>query len=77
MNLPDDFTEIVEASLKNSSSGTRMLTDDSNKILDLIMIEGETNQPNDNLISWKLVSVSSTKLEIELEYRMPIEVSQG
>ena len=54
-----------------------MLTDDSNKILDLIMIEGETNQPDDNLISWKLVSVSSTKLEIELEYRMPIEVSQG
>ena len=77
MNLPDDFTEIVEASLKNSNSDTRMLTDDSNKILDLIMIEGETNQPDDNLISWKLVSVSSSKLEIELEYRMPIEVSQG
>ena len=77
MNLPDDFTEIVKASLKSANSDTRMLTDDSNKILDLIMIEGETNQPDDNLISWKLVSVSSSKLEIELEYRMPIEVSQG
>ena len=43
MNLPDNFAEIVEASLNKTRSDARMLTDDSDKILDLIMIEGETN----------------------------------
>ena len=41
------------------------------------MIKGDTGIPDDNLISWKLVSATSTSLEIELEFRAPIEVSQG
>ena len=41
------------------------------------MISGETKQLDDNLISWKLVSAEPSKLEIDLEFREPIEVSQG
>ena len=47
------------------------------KVLDLFMISGETKQPSDNMISWKLFSAEPTKLEIDLEFREPLEVSQG
>ena len=66
MYLPNDFTEIVEAS-RNTT----------NKILDLMMIEGDTNNVDENLIGWKLVSATPSKLEIFLEFDEPIEVSQG
>ena len=39
--LPDNFIDLVEAS-----------HDETDRILDLIMIEGESNKPDDNLIGW-------------------------
>ena len=45
--------------------------------MDLVMIKGDSKLPDDNMVGWKLVSASSTKLEIELEFSAPIEVSQG
>ena len=41
------------------------------------MISGDTEEIDDNLIDWKLVSVNPEKLEIDLEFREPILVSQG
>ena len=41
------------------------------------MISGDSEELDDNLIGWELISVESKKLEIELDFRDPIEVSQG
>ena len=54
-----------------------MSTNVTEKVLDLVMISGKTKQPNDNMIGWKLISAEPTKLEVDLEFREPLEVSQG
>ena len=41
------------------------------------MISTVTEQLNQNLLDWKLVSVSSTKIEIDLDFKDPLKVSQG
>ena len=41
------------------------------------MVNGDTQLPDDNLISWKLSSVEPSKLDIDLEFRYPLQVSQG
>ena len=44
-------------------------------MFDLVMLKGDTNEPDDNLVGWKLVSATPTKLEINLEFNQPLEVS--
>ena len=39
------------------------------------MLNGDKNTPDDNLVGWKLASATSTKLEINLEFNKPMEVS--
>ena len=70
MVLPADFKEIVHA-----SKTTRVLQNTNKKVLSVLMISGDTEEVDDNLIDWKLVSVGPTKLEIDLEFREPIQVS--
>ena len=41
------------------------------------MINGDTEELDGNLTGWKLISVAPKELEIELDFRDPIEVSQG
>ena len=72
MVLPEDFTEIV-----HESKNARVLQNSNKKVLSVMMISGDTEEIDDNLIDWKLVSVDSEKLEIDLEFREPILVSQG
>ena len=45
--------------------------------MDLLMVNGDTQLIDDNLMGWKLVSVRPTKIEIDLEFREPLLVSQG
>ena len=40
-----------------------------------MMISGETEEVSDNLIGWQIVSISSTNIEIDLEFEEPLEVS--
>ena len=42
-----------------------------------MMISGDTEEVDDNLTGWQLFSISSTKIEIDLEFEEPLEVSQG
>ena len=41
------------------------------------MISGETEEVDDNLIGWQIVSISSTNIDIDLEFEEPLEVSQA
>ena len=41
------------------------------------MISGETERVDPNLLSWIITKVTSKKIEIDLVFDKPLEVSQG
>ena len=41
------------------------------------MFKGDEDKVDDNLIGWEVVSVTKTLIEIDLEFRDPLGVSQG
>ena len=46
-------------------------------LLDVKMISGETGSVDPNLLSWTITKVTSKKIEIDLVFDKPLEVSQG
>ena len=47
------------------------------KHLDILMISGDTNEFDSNLLSWKLIELTPTLMKIEIVFERPLEVSQG
>ena len=47
------------------------------KLLEVIMINGDTEEIDQNLISWSVISASSTNIDIRTEYENPLYVSSG
>ena len=41
------------------------------------MYKGDVDEIDDNLIGWEIVSVSEKLIEIDLEFRAPLNVSHG
>ena len=46
-------------------------------MIDLIMIDGDEDVIDENLIDWKIASVSDKLIEIDLRFQEPLMVSQG
>ena len=56
MNFPEDFKNII-----NESSSNRLLNEsDSIKKMEVMMLNGDTEEIDNNLNSWKVISASST-----------------
>ena len=56
MNFPEDFKNII-----NESSSNRLLNEsDSMKKMEVMMLNGDTEEIDKNLNSWKVISASST-----------------
>ena len=54
------------------------LNDSTNShLVDIRMLKGDSNEQNENLEGWQIVSVSSELIEIDLNFVKPLEVSQG
>ena len=52
--------------------------DNSNKEhLDLLMLSGDAEKVDENLVSWKIKDVTSTSITVDLEFKDPLAVSQG
>ena len=49
----------------------------NNKHIDLIVLKGDYDEPDENLKSWEIISVSSQLIEIDLVFEEPLYVSQG
>lgn len=49
----------------------------NNKLIDLIVLKGDYDEPDENLKSWEIISVSSQLIEIDMEFEKPLYVSQG
>ena len=49
----------------------------NNSLIDLAILKGEEEVPDDFLTSWEIVSVSATLIEIDLHFKDPLLVSQG
>ena len=64
MKFPENF-----ASMINQSS--------PKKLLEVMMLKGDTNEIDKNLRSWTVVSASSTRIDISLDFEKPILVSTG
>ena len=66
MKFPEKFAETI-----NNSK------DRPDRLIELLMVYPNSSKPNRNLVSWKVVETSETKIVIELEFSKPLEVSQG
>ena len=64
MVLPENL-----ASLINDSA--------SNKLLEVVMINGDTQEIDSNLLQWTVTEASSSKINIRLTFEQPLLVSQG
>ena len=64
-----DFPDLDEFNEENKMK--------NNKLLDIMMLSGDKEEFDGNLLSWKLVSISPTLMEVDLEFYKPLEVSQG
>ena len=65
MQFPDK-EEFIE--LNNSTNS---------HLIDIKMLKGDSDEQNENLQDWQIVSVSSELIEIDLNFANPLEVSQG
>ena len=64
-----DFPSTREFILDNEES--------ENKLIDVMMLSGEDEAIDLNLLSWTIVKVTSQQIEISLKFERPLEVSQG
>ena len=64
-----DFPSTREFVLDNEKS--------NNKLLNVMMLSGEDEAIDPNLLSWTFNTVSSQQIEIKLEFERPLEISQG
>ena len=46
-----------------------------NELIDIYMFKGDEDVIDDNLKSWKIISVTSKLIEIEVVFENPIQVS--
>ena len=65
MNFPDTDTFILENEERKF------------ELLNVIMLSGDDEEIDDNLTSWTVKSVKSELINVKLEFRSPLEVSQG
>ena len=49
----------------------------SQLLLEILLINGDTEEIDKNLRSWTVTSVSSTKIDIDLTFEKPIIISTG
>ena len=56
MTFPENLTSFIN----ESTSNTRELTDSYGELIEIIVLSGETNEIDKNLVSWTVISVSSS-----------------
>ena len=63
MSFPKDFANEINES--------------DNNLVEVVMINGDTEKIDENLKSWSVTKVSSTGIEISLDFEKAIAVSTG
>ena len=54
------FPENLASFINENTSNTRDLSDSYDKLIEIIVLNGETNEIDKNLVSWTVISVSSS-----------------
>ena len=65
MKLPENFASIINDSTKDK------------KLLEIVMINGDSQEIDKNLRAWTVSKASSTQIDISLTFDKPLSVSQG
>lgn len=77
--VPLEFTN--EMSFPPLSELIQLNEESGGKLIELSIQEGDSDEEeagkSDNLIAWKVISVDPKLIEIQLEFRRPLQVSQG
>ena len=66
MQFPDDIVDLINERDTYPE-----------KLLEIIMINGDTEEIDENLNSWSVISASATNIDIRTEYEKPLFVSTG
>ena len=66
MQFPDDIADLI--------IGRKLYPE---KLIEIIMINGDTEEIDENLVSWFVTSASATNIDIRTEYEKPLFVSTG
>ena len=72
MQFPDDIRGQINNSRRRSLAGSIESTH-----LEVVMIDGDREEINKNLISWTVTSANSNQMIINLDFEKPVLVSSG
>ena len=70
-----DFTNPINLpSLKNFITRNE---EANHELLNVMMLSGDSEEIDENLIAWKITAVEPKQIRVELEFQSAIKVSQG
>ena len=74
MEFPENFASLI------NEGGRELRTENekgSDKLLEIMALNGDTEEIDKNLRSWTVTSASSSKIDISIDFEKPILVSTG
>ena len=73
INFPENFVSLIN----ENAYDDRKLSKSYGELIEILVINGDTEEIDKNLISWTVIKASSTKIDIGLAFKDPISVSAG
>ena len=64
-------------SFPSTAEFIKLNTKKQNELLNVMMLSGADETVDENLVSWKITSVQPSQISVELEFKSPVQVSQG
>ena len=85
MDFPANLAQTINqqhahARSRKHKANKRMLNEsssDEKSFVEILEIDGDTELIGNNLLSWSVISVSSTKMKIGIDFERPLFVSNG
>ena len=62
-------------SFPSTAEFIKLNTKKYNELLNIMMLSGEDETVDENLVSWKITSVQPSQINVELEFKSPVQVS--
>ena len=76
MEFPDNLKDMINDQTTKQENQLRNLAEEE-ILFNLLMVSESEEEAVDNMIGWEVTSVTSTSMDVQMNFKKPIEVSQG
>lgn len=71
MIFPNNIKQIIVDSLQQRRILDENPSDEKRKLMDVVLLNGETKEPDPNLESWTLEDIDGLDIELQLNFAKP------